>query len=199
MLVVGRWVCAAWEMSQESLRSHRGRHKPSLILTLTPTIGSSTMPPCVSAFTRPCGQARGGAGRVPGAAAAPLDHLSGLSDWRTYRRNYTKPPVGFSPFLFRPSDGPNAVADNDMPPAIARTYLLRSMITAGISHIGSSHRSHTTAVPLRAGGHTHTVVCVTNFLSSFYSTPPILNSSVFPLLSVPHLYANSDLSFAIHQ
>ena len=41
---------------------------PSLIFTLTPEV-----------VARLRGQACGGADQVPGAATAPLDHLSGLS------------------------------------------------------------------------------------------------------------------------
>ena len=90
--VVGGRVRAAWEISQESLRSCRGRHKPFLIITLTPEVAPRELPPCVSTFARPRGWARGGAGRMSGAAAAPLDHVSGPSARNIYRRNYTNPP-----------------------------------------------------------------------------------------------------------
>ena len=51
------------------------------------------------------GRARGGAGQVPGATAAPLDRLTDPSTRRTtYRMTYTKPPVGVSLFRFCPTD-----------------------------------------------------------------------------------------------
>ena len=71
---------------------------------------------------------------MAGAAAAPLDHLSGLLAWTTYCRSCTWPPVGVSPFLFSPPDGLAAVTNLDMPPDIARPSLLQSEITEGLLH-----------------------------------------------------------------
>ena len=44
------------------------------------------------------------------------------------------PPVGVSPLLFRPPDGPAAIDYRDTPPAIAQPSLLRLEIAAGILH-----------------------------------------------------------------
>ena len=64
----------------------------------------------IATLASPGGQACGAEGQVPGAAAAPLDHLADLSDRRTtYRRTYTKPPVGVSSSSFCPSDDPEAL------------------------------------------------------------------------------------------
>ena len=50
------------------------------VLTPTPAVAPSALPAGVVAFARSSGQARGGAGQVPGATTAPLDHLVDLSD-----------------------------------------------------------------------------------------------------------------------
>ena len=48
----------------------------------------------VPAFARPGGRAHGGAGQVPGAAAAPLDQLADLYERQTtHRRTYIKLPL----------------------------------------------------------------------------------------------------------
>ena len=99
-------VRAAWEMSQEVSHSRRGRHKPHLILTLTPAVAPRALPPCVSSFTRPRGRSHGGSVTVLGATAAPLDRLSGPSAWTSYRRNYTKPPCRSFSLPFSPSRWP---------------------------------------------------------------------------------------------
>ena len=90
--VVGRQIRSPWKMAEKSSRSRRGQHKPSPILTPPPEVAPRTLPPSVSTLSRPCGRARGGAGRLPGATAALLDRLSGPSAEATHRRNHTKPP-----------------------------------------------------------------------------------------------------------
>ena len=52
VLVVGGWVRAPWKISQESLRSFWGRHKPPLVLTLTPAVAPSALLPSVTKFAR---------------------------------------------------------------------------------------------------------------------------------------------------
>ena len=49
-------------------------------MTLTPAVSPHALPSSVTEFSLSRGQARGGAGRVPGAAAATLDHILGTSD-----------------------------------------------------------------------------------------------------------------------
>ena len=53
------------------------------------------------------------------------------------------PPVGVSPFRFRPPDGPAAIAARDMPPAIAWPSLLRLEIAVGLSHRELTPLTHT--------------------------------------------------------
>ena len=132
--VVGGQVHAAWEMAQEASRSIWGRKKPSPILTPPPAVAPSALPPRVPTLARPHRQDRSGAGRVPGATAAPLDRLLGPSAWETHRRNITKLPVGVPPFRFCTPNGPAAVADRNTPPAIARPSLLPSEIAGGLLH-----------------------------------------------------------------
>ena len=94
------------------------------------------------------------------ATAAPLDYLSGPLARTTYRRTYTQPPVGVSPFSFRPPDGPAAVANCDMPPAISRPSLLRLEIAAGFLHRELTPLSHSRPPLARWRPHLHRGVCV---------------------------------------
>ena len=72
----------------------------------------------------------------------------------------TNPPVGVSPLLFRPPDGPAAVANRDTPPAIARPSLLRSEIATGILHRELTPITHNRRTLARRRPHLHRGVCV---------------------------------------
>ena len=140
-------------------------------------------------YTRtPSWTALDGAGRVPGATAAPLDRLLGPSAWATHRRNNTKPPVGVSPFHFRPTDGPAAVADRDTPLAIARPSLLRLEIAEGISHRDLTPLAHSRRHLARQRPNLHRDVCV---------CVCVCNIRLFDLKSIPH-YSQHQLSSSSH-
>ena len=112
-----------------------GWHKPPPVHTLAPTVAPCALSASVLELTCSGGRACCGAGEVPGATAAPLDRLTDpFARWTTYLRTYTKPPIGVYPFLFCPLDDPVTVKYLDMPPAIARPSLIRSEITAVLSH-----------------------------------------------------------------
>ena len=67
-----------------------------------------------------------------------LQHRSTICRARLLEQLTVEPvpnsPVGISPFLFCPPDGPAAVKYLNTPPAIARPSLLRSYIAAELSH-----------------------------------------------------------------
>ena len=69
-------------------------------------------------------------------------------------------PVGVSPFLFSPPDGPSAVEYLNMPPAIARPSLLRSEIVAGIFHRDLTLLAHSRRPLAHWRPHLHRGVCV---------------------------------------
>ena len=71
-----------------------------------------------------------------------------------------KPPVGVSPFLFCPPDGPAAVEYIDTPPAIARLSLLRLEIAAGLSHQDITPLAHSRHPLARRRPHLQRGVCV---------------------------------------
>ena len=75
------------------------------------------------------------------------------------------PPVGVSPFLFSPPDGPAAVANRDTPPAIARPSLLRSDIAAGLLHRELTLLAHSLRPLARRRPHLHCGVCVCVYVS----------------------------------
>ena len=108
-------------------------------------------------------------------------------------------PVGVFPFLFRPPDGPAAVDNIDTPPAISWPSLLRSDIAVWLSYQELTPLAHSRRPLALRMPHVDRGVCVTNFLLSFYATPPIPTPSVFPPPSVPQLYADSVLSLAIRR
>ena len=97
---------------------------------------------------------------MTGATAAPLDHLWGMLDGTTYRKNHTKPPVGVSPFRFCPPDGLAAVANRDTPPDIARPSLLQSEIAAGLSYRELTPLAHIRRPLAVQRPHLHRGVCV---------------------------------------
>ena len=71
-------------------------------------------------------------------------------------------PVGVSPFLFHPPDGPAAVDNLDTPPDLARPSLLRSEIAAGILHREPTPLAHIRRPLARRRPHLHRgeYVCV---------------------------------------
>ena len=161
MSVIGGRVRAPWEMSQESSRSCGGRHKPPLVLTLTPAVAPRALLAGVAEFARASRRARGGAGGVPGATTAPLDQLLDLYTWAIYCITNTKLPRRSFSLHFRPPNGPAAAEYLDTPPAIARPSLLRLEIAAGLSHreltpLTESRRPLARRRPHRQ----YTVVCV---------------------------------------
>ena len=113
----------------------------------------------------------------------------GPSAWTTYRRNYTKPPVGVSPFLFCPPDGPAAVANCDTLPAIAWPYLLQSVITAGLLYQELTPLAHSRCPLARRRPHlnrgvrvcvcVYVCVCVTYILSSLCATVLLTSTKYF--------------------
>ena len=69
-------------------------------------------------------------------------------------------PVGVSPLLFRPPDGPAAVNNLDTPPDIAQPSMLRSEIAAGISHWEITPPAHSCSPLELRRPHVHCVVYV---------------------------------------
>ena len=120
---------------------------------------------------------------MPGAATAPLDQILGLSNRHmTYRRTYTKPPVGVFPFRFCLLDEPATGGLPDTPQAVARPSLLRSEIALGLSHqhlTPIAHSHHTLALrrPHRHYSVVCVFVCVTYVLSTLnlFHTIPIVD------------------------
>ena len=80
------------------------------------------------------------------------------------------PPVGVSPFFFRPPDGPAAVANRNTPPAIARPSLLQSEIAAGLLHQELTPLAHSRHPLVRRRPHLHRGVCVCVCVIYVYST-----------------------------
>ena len=158
-MVVGGRVRAAREMSQEASRSHRRRHKPSSILTLCPAVAPCALPPRVPTLAHTRERARCEAGRFLGATAAPFDHLSGQSTRTTHCINIAKPPVGVFHFCFPlPMAQPPSQITTRRQPYLGRPCSDRKLQRSSCT--GSSHCSHTAAVPWRAGGHAYNMVCV---------------------------------------
>ena len=96
-------------------------------------------------------------------------------------------PVGVSPFLFCPPDGPAAVDYLNTPPATARPSLIQSEIPEGISHQDLSPLAHSRRTLARRRPHLHrgvcVCVCVCNvFLFVFNS---ILSAILFPPNRLP--------------
>ena len=93
-----------------------------------------------------------------------LQHRSTISQDRQLERLTVElvpiSPVGVSPFLFCFPDGPAAVDNLDTPPAIARPSLLRSEITAGLSHQELTSLTHSRHPSAHRRPHFHRGVCV---------------------------------------
>ena len=92
-----------------------------------------------------------------------LQHLSTVS-WACWLGRPTvetipNPSLGVSPFLFHPPDSPAAVADRNTPPDIARLSLLRSDISAGLSHRELTPLTHSRLPLALWRPHLHRGVC----------------------------------------
>ena len=93
-----------------------------------------------------------------------LQHRSTISRARLLEQLTVEPvpnsPVGVSPFLFRPPDGPAAVEYLNTPPAIAQPFLIRSEIAAGILHRELTPLAHSRHPLARRKQHLHCGLCV---------------------------------------
>ena len=93
-----------------------------------------------------------------------LQHRSTISLARLLERLTVEPepnsPVEVSPFLFRPPCGPSDVEYLDTPPSIARPYLLRSEIAAGLLHRELTPIAHSRCPLACISPHLHRGVCL---------------------------------------